>query len=238
MTEIHYDKYRRRGDYHWRQISHNPFEMSAYVLARYQTCIDLYEKHGGRLAGKRILDHGCGDGAFSWLLERSGAEVIGIDPAHEAIVLGRAQHQRRHSTALLCTASGYATPFRDAFFDGVISTDVIEHVQDPHRFLGEIHRLLKPKGWMVISTPIRLTERPLDRLHVIEWFPSDFKALVATFFPRVYWFCSHPVFWGEMSRRSKLLRVLTNIFSFHANPFRQTRKWGLYELQYVVCQKD
>ncbi|WP_126443907.1 class I SAM-dependent methyltransferase [Sulfuricystis multivorans] len=235
--EIVYDKYRQRGDYHWRQMSRNPLHMSAYVRSRYRHCIDLFETHAGSLAGKRIIDFGCGDGAFAYWLTQYGAQVVGIDPTHEAIVLGRKRHLTQGSQAILLTASGYATPFADASFDGLISSDVIEHVQHPDRFLAEIHRLLKPGGWAVISTPIRLSEKPMDRLHVVEWFPNEFQALIRSVFANADFHRSHPVFWGELSRRSKLLRIATNLLSLFADPFAGTRKWGLFELQYAVCQK-
>lgn len=235
--EIVYDKYRQRGDYHWRQMSRNPLHMSAYVRSRYRHCIDLFETHAGSLAGKRIIDFGCGDGAFAYWLVRRGALVVGIDPAHEAIVLGRKHHLALGSQAIFSTASGYAAPFADASFDGIISSDVIEHVQRPDRFLAEIHRLLKPGGWAIISTPIRLTEKPLDRLHVSEWFPSDFQVLVRSVFADARFYRSHPAFWGELSRRSKLLRTATNLLSLFSDPFATTRKWSFFELQYAVCQK-
>lgn len=235
--EIVYDKYRQRGDYHWRQMSRNPLVMSAYVRARYGRCIDLFEAHAGSLAGKQVVDFGCGDGAFAYWLAERGALVTGIDPTHEAIVLGRQRHRERGTQAIFCTASGYATPFAAASFDGLISSDVIEHVQQPDRFLAEIYRLLKPGGWAVISTPIRLTERPLDRLHVVEWFPDDFQALIRSVFTDAHFHQSHPVFWGELARRSKLLRTFTNLVSLFSDPFSTTRKWSFFELQYAVCRK-
>jgi SAM-dependent methyltransferase len=44
-------------------------------------------------------------------------------------------------------------PWQDASFDGVASLDVIEHVLDPILFLAEIHRVLRPGGFAVLSTP-------------------------------------------------------------------------------------
>jgi 2-polyprenyl-3-methyl-5-hydroxy-6-metoxy-1,4-benzoquinol methylase len=44
-------------------------------------------------------------------------------------------------------------PFVAGKFSGVISLEVIEHLIDHELFLKEIHRILKPKGWLIISTP-------------------------------------------------------------------------------------
>lgn len=44
--------------------------------------------------------------------------------------------------------------------------------------LQEIHRLLSPEGVAIISTPIRLTEQPIDKMHVFEWFESEFQEMI------------------------------------------------------------
>jgi len=236
--EIIYDKYAKRGaGYHWRQISHHPIEMSAFVQARYQKCLNLYAARAGSLNNQVLLDFGCGDGAFSYYLARQGGRVTGIDLSAEAIEFAQAQHGKLNTGARFIVGSCYETGLPDASFDGVLSTDVIEHVQEPHRFLAEMYRLLRPGGTAVISTPIRITEMPLDRLHVVEWFPSEFSALVREIFPDAAFYRSHPVFWQEMSQRSKLLRTVVNLVSYFSNPFLHERKWSFFALQYAVCRK-
>jgi SAM-dependent methyltransferase len=44
-------------------------------------------------------------------------------------------------------------PFKSGSFSGVISLEVIEHLVESELFLKEIYRILKPKGWLIISTP-------------------------------------------------------------------------------------
>lgn len=239
MTEeIVYDKYKKRGaGYHWQQISRNPLQMSAFVKGRYNKCIELFTAHAGSLSGREVLDFGCGDGAFSFELSRQGAHVSGIDLSEEAVDFANRRHSELKTGGQFFVESCYETHFPDCSFDGVLSTDVIEHVQDQQRFLAEIARVLRPGGLAVISTPIRLTEEPLDRLHVVEWFPGDFQAMIRTVFPDARFFKSHPVFWAEMSQRSKLLRTLVNLLSLQSNPFLCERKWSLFSLQYAVCRK-
>jgi len=240
MNEIVFDKYQKRGaDYHWKQVSNHPTRMSAYVKGRYQKCLDLFIAAAGPLQGKKILDFGCGDGAFSFQLSSRGALVSGIDLAEEAVAFARLQHQKLSTGAEFFVESCYATHFADATFDGVISTDVIEHVREPERFLAEIHRVLRPGGVAVISTPIRLTEKPLDPMHVFEWFPGEFQMLIRSVFHQAEFFASHPVFWQEMSQRSKLLKIIVNLMALAwKNPFLHGRKWSLYSLQYAVCHKS
>lgn len=54
--------------------------------------------------------------------------------------------------------------FPDAYFDTVVVVEVLEHVADPRRAAAEIHRLLKPGGSLVLSTPFifPLHDRPYD----------------------------------------------------------------------------
>lgn len=44
-------------------------------------------------------------------------------------------------------------PLKTNQFDLVISSQVIEHLQDPDGFVKEIHRILKPNGWLILTTP-------------------------------------------------------------------------------------
>ncbi len=73
-------------------------------------------------------------------------------------------------------------PFADASFDVVVSFQVIEHIEDDTRFVAEVHRVLKPNGRFIVSTPnikMSLTRNPW---HVREYTSSEFKALLATQF--------------------------------------------------------
>lgn len=238
MSEAEFKKYSKRGAYHWEQISGNPLKANAFVKARYEHCVRLLEQAMGTLNGKKILDMGCGDGALTYLLSRRGAQAFGIDPSEIAIQYARQMHQQRGSGAEFAVRSGYDSGFEDGTFDAVVSTEVIEHVQEPARMLEEIRRILKPGGSALVSTPIRLTEEPMDPEHVVEWFPSQFQALVAAVFPTSAYSKSHPTLWSELQGRSKGLRILMSLFSTLHNPFFTGRGWKLFDLQYVLGTKE
>lgn len=69
-------------------------------------------------------------------------------------------------------------PFRDASFDWVISFQVIEHIRDDRAFVAEIHRVLRPGGRFLVTTPnapMSLTRNPW---HVREYTPEELRRLL------------------------------------------------------------
>lgn len=234
--EIEFEKYRTRGAYHWQQISLHPTRSNAAVKARYSQCLSLLSGAVGSIHGKRVLDVGCGDGVLTWLLQRQGANSHGVDASDIAIRLAREMHAKRGSDAKFRTVSGYDTGYPDGHFDAIVSSDVIEHVKEPDRLLTEIRRVLKPGGAVVISTPIRLTELPLDPMHVVEWFPDEFRKIIGAVFPEATFSYSHSVFWMELFQRNKLNRALVNFLSQFHNPFLAADP-RLQAMQYAVAAK-
>ena len=96
----------------------------------------------------RVLDIGCGAGLNSRALSAKGHTVVGVDISREAIRKYRASGFEGEVCDL---EKGF--PFPDSSFDLVFSSEVIEHLQDPLRMLGESERVLKPGGRFVLSTP-------------------------------------------------------------------------------------
>lgn len=235
--EIEFEKYQTRGAYHWSQISLHPTKSNASAKARYLRCVRLLEQELGGLREKRILDVGCGDGVLAWLLGRCGARCVGVDPSAIAIELARKKHAEKGSDATFGVTSGYSTQFPDDTFDAVVCSDVIEHVRQPDLLLGELYRVLRPGGVVVVSTPVRLTEQPLDRMHVVEWFPSEFRTVIQKTFPNARFVYSHPVFWLELMERTRVHRAVVNILALLRNPF-DSSGWRLYGLQYAVARKS
>jgi SAM-dependent methyltransferase len=95
----------------------------------------------------RVLDIGCGTGANLDHLARYGA-VQGIDVSALALDFCRRRGHRR----VMC-ASATELPFASASFDLVTALDVIEHLDDDLRGLGEIRRVLRPGAPAVIFVP-------------------------------------------------------------------------------------
>lgn len=240
MGEIDFNKYERRGAYHWAQISRHPMKRNSYVLGRYQNMLTLLRQEVGCLHGKKILDVGCGDGVLAYLIHREGASVFGVDFSDLAI------HYARKKTAgsdiAFQQGSAYALPYSDCSFDVVISSDVIEHVQDVPAYLAEIKRVVRIGGKVIISTPIRITERPMDSMHVVEWFQTEFMNVVGAVFPGGHYCQSHPVVLFELMNSAwcgkAWGKVIFNVCSLVKNPFVGfDSRFRYMSLQYAVSSK-
>ncbi len=98
----------------------------------------------------KILDVGCGGGILSEPLGRLGAHVLGLDPGQENISVAEL-HLQQTSPHLLNTVSykcqtieHYVNSKMPAtFFDGVVSSETIEHVENPELFLKMMGQCVK-----------------------------------------------------------------------------------------------
>jgi 2-polyprenyl-3-methyl-5-hydroxy-6-metoxy-1,4-benzoquinol methylase len=99
-------------------------------------------------ANGRLLDVGAAAGYFVEQARLAGWDAEGIEPSEWASRYAREALGQPVTTGML-EAAGYA----DARFDAVTMWEVIEHIPDPQRFLGEAARVLKPGGVLALSTP-------------------------------------------------------------------------------------
>jgi ubiquinone/menaquinone biosynthesis C-methylase UbiE len=95
-----------------------------------------------------ILDAGCGDGLQIEHYSQSG-RAYGMDISWTR--LKRAQE--RLNGCPLFLADLFDIPVKANRFDVVILGEVIEHMEEPHSVLAEIHRVLKPSGHLILDTP-------------------------------------------------------------------------------------
>ena len=138
------------------------------------------------IVGKRVLDVACGVGYGSLYLAKACRQVVGADIDWVAVDYAQRQYGGRENLAFV-QVDAIRTGFAESQFDAVCSFETIEHVRDAGMILGEIKRVLKPEGVLIVSTPraARSNSRPANPFHHHEWSPADFKRLLRGFFHNV-----------------------------------------------------
>jgi 2-polyprenyl-6-hydroxyphenyl methylase/3-demethylubiquinone-9 3-methyltransferase len=100
------------------------------------------------LAGRSLLDVGCGSGQFSQWAAARGARVTSLDIGVRLLAEARRRSRSRPVAADACRL-----PFPSNAFDIVVSSECIEHTTAPKEALREIHRVTRPGGLLVVTVP-------------------------------------------------------------------------------------
>lgn len=123
---------------HGRRLYPSWWDHQRHIQVRMREAVGRAVNRYARLAaGQRVVDMGCGGRPYETLFRRLGCDYIGCDIDGEPDVR---------------IVPGQAVPLSDGSFDGVVSNQVLEHVWDLDWYLGECRRLLKPGGWLLLST--------------------------------------------------------------------------------------
>ena len=142
----------------------------------------------GDVAGRRILDAGCGSGPLFAALRDRGAIVTGIDKSAGMLELAR---RRLGDDADLRVAElGSPLPFPDGAFDDVTASLVLHYLEDWGPALAELRRVLKPGGRLIVSVDHPFAENLWHREaglkpdyfatynYVVEWTAGGQTALL------------------------------------------------------------
>ncbi|HMK10977.1 MAG TPA: methyltransferase domain-containing protein [Acidimicrobiales bacterium] len=105
----------------------------------------------GDVAGLRLADLGCGAGFYLGELVARGAHVVGVDGSRELLARARAR-VGVDAELFEHDLERPLTMFADESFDGVVMPLVYHHINDRAGLLSEIRRVLRPGGWLVLST--------------------------------------------------------------------------------------
>ena len=130
-------------------------------------------------AGAAVLEAGCGEGYGADLLADRARLVCGLDYDEPTV-----RHVARAYPAVRVVRGNLARlPLRASTVDVVANLQVLEHLWDQPGFLHECHRVLRPGGRLLLTTPNRLTfspgrDVPLNPFHTKEFAPAELRALV------------------------------------------------------------
>lgn len=115
-----------------------------------------------------ILNAGAGEGLYSPVLLRSSGLkwLIEMDPNYMSF-----RRVAPDPRQVVVAGSLTSIPVTTGSMDLVLCTEVLEHVEDDGAALDELRRVIKPGGWLLLSTPTPPAE--FDALHVREGYPQE-----------------------------------------------------------------
>lgn len=131
----------------------------------------------GDVAGRRVLDAGCGTGPLFASLRDRGAHVTGFDSS--AGMLELARRRLGPDAALHLADLGDPLPFPDGAFDDVVASLVLHYLEDWTAPLAELRRVLRPGGRLITSVNhpavYKLLNRDADYFATVQWsYDCDF----------------------------------------------------------------
>ena len=120
--------------------------------------------------GKKCLEIGCATGLTSYMLRQQGGEWISVDFERDHVSSARALVKEN-----VFLTNEKALQFASEQFDLVVGINFLEHIEDDHRFIAEMSRVLKPEGDLVFTAPKGEKDRPGYWIKKIFGFTADTK---------------------------------------------------------------
>lgn len=133
------------SDYGWDSQSVVP-ESCGYIAPQ---IVDLVRV----LKLGRVLDLGAGNGALCSMITEAGSEAVGVEYDVKGYELARSRYRDIHFYNLGVQDDPELLMSKEAVFDGVVSTEVIEHLYAPHLLPIFAAAALKQGGYLIVSTP-------------------------------------------------------------------------------------
>jgi 2-polyprenyl-3-methyl-5-hydroxy-6-metoxy-1,4-benzoquinol methylase len=115
--------------------------------ARNDIILDVLRRQAGALAGRQVIDVGCGTGFVLQALEAAGVGAWGIDMHLAALAIARGRVR-----GPLLWSQAEELPF-GGDFDGATLCDVIEHAADDAAVVAEAARVVRPGGFVLVTVP-------------------------------------------------------------------------------------
>jgi 2-polyprenyl-3-methyl-5-hydroxy-6-metoxy-1,4-benzoquinol methylase len=129
-----------------------------------------------------VLEVGCGEGRGIDQLTQNARSFTAVDKIKPVI---EGLRQKHPSARLISMNIPPLTGLDDNAYDLVVSFQVIEHIENDELFLQEIHRVLRPGGTALLTTPNRKLSLTRNPWHVREYLPNELKQLAQKFFSSV-----------------------------------------------------
>ncbi|MGQ0553441.1 MAG: class I SAM-dependent methyltransferase [Planctomycetota bacterium] len=177
MTLLEHDKLAFDESHYDRKYFEG--HIKRYEAQVYRQRVEHVGRFMGEVAGKEVLDLGCGVGYFGGqALVRGARRVTGLDFSAVALELCRGQQPRMG----LLRGDATRLPFPDARFDVVLLNDIVEHLAEDlgRQMVAEVYRVLRPGGVLVVDTDneaFLMHKKGFRRLN--DWLEQDTPQRVA-----------------------------------------------------------
>jgi ubiquinone/menaquinone biosynthesis C-methylase UbiE len=153
-------------------VSDNPVHQRLYFP---------YEEAAQRISGK-VLELGTGWGRGVEKLIENCDHYTGLDKNEELIKALQEKYPGHYFNTADFPNLG---EFEDNCFDYVVTFQVIEHIQDDHKFLSEAKRVLKPGGKIFLTTVNKTYSLSRNPWHIREYHTAELKTLMEQYFATV-----------------------------------------------------
>ncbi|MEI9428625.1 methyltransferase domain-containing protein [Mesorhizobium sp. Cs1299R1N3] len=148
------------------------------------------------VAGKVVLDIASGEGYGSDLLAVHAKHVVGVDIASEAVEHARLRYKRDNLEFKDGDCANI--PLEDSSVDVIVSFETLEHHDQHERSFCEFKRVLKPGGFLVISSPDKKYYSDArnfnNKFHVKELYEDQFRQLIKQHFQNASFYSQRIVF--------------------------------------------
>lgn len=138
------------------------------------------------ISGLNVLDAACGEGYGSALLAKHAQAVTGVDISLQAVTHARQRYASQQNLEFT-QADCCDLPFEDNAFDCVVSFETLEHLENQQGLLAEFRRVLKPKGFLILSSPDKAEYSDVrgfdNEFHVKELYKEELTQLLDQHFP-------------------------------------------------------
>lgn len=164
-----------------------------------------------------VLEVGCGEGRGVETLIKKSTSFTAVDKIEEALAVLR---EKFPDGKFLSMNIPPLTGLEDNAYDSVVSFQVIEHIQNDALFLKEIHRVMKPGGIALLTTPNRKLSLSRNPWHIREYLADELKTLAATIFSQVEM--------KGITGNEKVMRY----YDENKKSVERITRWDIFNLQY------